>query len=438
MLFFSFCFLFFSISIAEDVTNFYDEKVKSSNETVEFINRSINEKSKKLKTLSVLLSEIYISIGDDKVFLDFIFNNLISGGAIDISEIAVFNNGIYRFVNYNEAGTYKSKRKKISDFNDIVFMDGYYVSSDVYKSETTDDLSLFLLIPIDDGVGVFVEFSVETLFYYLDESGDYSFIINKNNNLMYHPNFERIGTKANNLDVFNAKINKHWNHYEYKGKKKRALVSNDNPFGWYVVYSVWEYQVYLIVVKKLSLLMFLIFLPFVFVIVNNKANLYKKDKLTSLLSRDCFTERVFDNKVKAVCLLDLDNFKQINDKYGHDVGDEAIILFSKSLRSAAKGSDIAYRWGGEEFLFIIKGENRDVYSILNELRKDVENIKVNGMPRFTVSIGFAYYDPSDDYKSIIKKSDLALYDAKKSGRNKVMQYKATSIDKDGLKKCRRC
>lgn len=149
--------------------------------------------------------------------------------------------------------------------------------------------------------------------------------------------------------------------------------------------------------------------------------------LTSLKRRESFKANKLDQRVKALCFFDIDHFKNINDTYGHNVGDDVIKAFANCLKENIRDVDVAFRWGGEEFLVLIKGkvdESVDVYSILDRLRASVEAIDIDELPKYTVSIGYSYYDPNLDVKDLIRQADLALYESKRTGRNKVSEYKS--------------
>ncbi|MGF1690850.1 diguanylate cyclase [Photobacterium kagoshimensis] len=154
----------------------------------------------------------------------------------------------------------------------------------------------------------------------------------------------------------------------------------------------------------------------------------KIDALSGLRRRDTFKEHKVDNRTKAFCFFDLDNFKKINDNYGHDIGDKAIRAFSDCIKSGIRESDVAFRWGGEEFLVILRGKrtsSSDIHSILDRLRYKVESIDLEGIPKFTVSIGFAEYRHGLDIAQCLKNADVALYRAKQAGRNCVIGYQAS-------------
>ncbi len=163
------------------------------------------------------------------------------------------------------------------------------------------------------------------------------------------------------------------------------------------------------------------FLFFSFNLINRKIiNLIKTDKMSGLKRRDAFDEKKVDSRVIAFAMIDIDNFKKINDQYGHYIGDEAITLLSKCIQENLRKKDVAFRWGGEEFLIVLRGpesQKQNLSYILNKLRQRIENLEVPGVPNFTVSIGFSEYDTSQSVHNCIEKADDNLYKAKANGRN---------------------
>jgi diguanylate cyclase (GGDEF)-like protein len=120
-------------------------------------------------------------------------------------------------------------------------------------------------------------------------------------------------------------------------------------------------------------------------------------------------------------MFDIDNFKSINDTYGHDIGDKVIISLSNEVLQKIRQSDIAARWGGEEFLILLPNTNQQGAIVLAEkIRLAIEKLHLEEVD-FTVSVGVASFDITEDENidDAIKKADLALYEAKNSGKNKV-------------------
>ncbi|HHG8771575.1 TPA: GGDEF domain-containing protein [Raoultella planticola] len=151
------------------------------------------------------------------------------------------------------------------------------------------------------------------------------------------------------------------------------------------------------------------------------------DPLTGLLNRREFY-RIVDSslqKAEGFCLLlvDVDNFKAINDAYGHQKGDEVLRAISRILESAGRNKDKIYRWGGEEFLLFLPATSIDTALALAEtIRLSVNDYQMPGPPvPVTVSIGVAEHQ-EEEIDQLFYRVDKALYAAKKEGRNKVKRY----------------
>lgn len=157
------------------------------------------------------------------------------------------------------------------------------------------------------------------------------------------------------------------------------------------------------------------------------------DSLTGLPNRRYAIERIqqewgaSDRNARplACMVIDLDGFKQINDLYGHDVGDIALRFASESLRRVLRGQDVICRMGGDEFLVICpEASQNDSMVCAERLRKEIEQLTVNNEEnelRLTVSIGVAVRDESMASASdLIKRADCAVFRAKRLGRNRVV------------------
>ncbi len=158
------------------------------------------------------------------------------------------------------------------------------------------------------------------------------------------------------------------------------------------------------------------------------------DPLTGLSNRRFFleeTKRAIEyarryGEPASVLMLDIDNFKLINDEYGHDVGDIALKKLAEVIKRNIRGSDIAARFGGEEFVvFLPRTDERGAELVAERIRRDFKKdpIKVDNREVLTtVSIGVAELDREDDIEDLIKKADTALYRAKKTGKDKVIRF----------------
>ncbi|MHA2716007.1 GGDEF domain-containing protein [Vibrio owensii] len=151
-----------------------------------------------------------------------------------------------------------------------------------------------------------------------------------------------------------------------------------------------------------------------------------KDPMTGLLNRRGM-QAVWRNKMTkkhvALAVFDIDDFKAINDTYGHDVGDDAIRLVAKCIRDNIRHSDVASRFGGEEFVLAIYDEDFDsMLRILERVRKAIsKNSKRVVAGGFTVSGGVEFKSSSqlESFDELFKVADEKLYEAKSTGKNKI-------------------
>jgi len=125
----------------------------------------------------------------------------------------------------------------------------------------------------------------------------------------------------------------------------------------------------------------------------------------------------------SVLMADLDYFKRVNDNHGHDAGDAVLREFAGRLRRLLRREDRAARWGGEEFLILLTETGSDeARTVAEKIRRATADqpFEVNGVSlTITVSIGVATHTCDDDTDALIKRADIALYEAKQSGRNRV-------------------
>ncbi len=155
------------------------------------------------------------------------------------------------------------------------------------------------------------------------------------------------------------------------------------------------------------------------------------DPLTGLNNRAAFDksiEQEIDLATRhghtlSLMMLDLDRFKQINDNYGHIVGDAVLKSFADCIMECMRSSDIVFRYGGEEFVILLRNTKVAGAKLLAErMRKKVEkmkfdynNIKLN----ISVSIGLVEFQEGDDRLKLVERADALLYKAKEGGRNRV-------------------
>ncbi len=162
--------------------------------------------------------------------------------------------------------------------------------------------------------------------------------------------------------------------------------------------------------------------------------LYNRRFLNELLDSN-ISSRVKDGFLHAIMMIDIDFFKQVNDTYGHDVGDEVIKKLAFIMKDSIRNSDMPVRYGGEEFLMMCTNitveKTKEIADFIN---KEFAASTFSGNSEIfskTLSIGIAYYPKdADTLWKTIKYADEALYTAKNSGRNKVIEFKQ-EMHKDG-------
>lgn len=128
----------------------------------------------------------------------------------------------------------------------------------------------------------------------------------------------------------------------------------------------------------------------------------------------------------AIALFDIDNFKKLNDTYGHQAGDRALIFVAKTIMDRAREVDIAGRWGGEELVLGLVGANeKDAFEVAEHIRSRIADQPFKWGARrlrITVSAGVAAADDKNDFQKLFAAADQALYAAKKAGKNCVIRY----------------
>lgn len=149
-----------------------------------------------------------------------------------------------------------------------------------------------------------------------------------------------------------------------------------------------------------------------------------KDELTGLYNRTVACEAYL--KTDSVIMCDIDDFKKLNDNYGHNFGDIILKQVSQILISNTRNTDYPIRWGGEEFVILIDNENIEfTYSIAEKIRDKIELLEGEiledgrNCPRITMSFGVAILHRKSSLTEDLEEADRALYESKKKGKNKV-------------------
>ena len=155
------------------------------------------------------------------------------------------------------------------------------------------------------------------------------------------------------------------------------------------------------------------------------------DKLTKLASRshvleilnNTFIAARRDNKSLSLIMADLDHFKEINDNYGHQVGDQVLMGIAGRIKASVRNIDTAGRYGGEEFIIVLPTTDMiTAQQVAERVREQIASSPLSfgdNMIDLTISEGIATLNPDDTVESLIKRADSALYIAKQAGRNRV-------------------
>lgn len=154
-----------------------------------------------------------------------------------------------------------------------------------------------------------------------------------------------------------------------------------------------------------------------------------RDPLTGIYNRRHFNQVLNDEierKLRhaapmSLILFDVDHFKRVNDRWGHDVGDEVLKAITGRVDNVIRSVDVFGRWGGEEFVILLRDEAGTSAAIMAEkLRTLIANEKFSDVGTVTCSFGIADWHPGDSDTRLIKRADEALYAAKKAGRNRIV------------------
>lgn len=167
----------------------------------------------------------------------------------------------------------------------------------------------------------------------------------------------------------------------------------------------------------------------------------RTDPLTGIANRRVFVEAAegeFQRAKRfgteaALLMIDIDHFKRVNDTYGHEAGDKALVAFARVLAQAARSTDLAARFGGEEFMLLLPGTDlAGSIETAERLRESAAAIRVGstaGEFGFTISVGASSFDFQDcDWNAAQRRADSALYRAKEAGRNRVVAFGGPFLD----------
>lgn len=156
------------------------------------------------------------------------------------------------------------------------------------------------------------------------------------------------------------------------------------------------------------------------------------DSLTEINNRLKFQqilETEWDNVIRngekiALILFDIDNFKTVNDTYGHDFGDLALVQLAELMKAKVEPQHVFARWGGEEFIILVTNTvEKEAFQVAESLRFFIETKQFSGISKLTASFGVALYEQGIAREELMQRADIALYEAKKNGKNQVCVYR---------------
>ncbi|MBF0284900.1 MAG: GGDEF domain-containing protein [Magnetococcales bacterium] len=165
----------------------------------------------------------------------------------------------------------------------------------------------------------------------------------------------------------------------------------------------------------------------------------ERDALTGLPNRQTFDETIHKilqafhasahrklevaSRMAAMAVLDIDHFKRINDRFGHLIGDEVLVLFARLMKNTFRVTDFLFRFGGEEFVVILTGVTpENAHASLERFRVVVESYPFPQAGKVTLSTGYVMLNETDYAVDLLEKADKALYYAKNAGRNQVASF----------------
>lgn len=159
--------------------------------------------------------------------------------------------------------------------------------------------------------------------------------------------------------------------------------------------------------------------------VTDLSNEIQRDTLTGIYTKSYLSmhlEKIIrDDEDGVLVVIDLDDFKKINDTYGHQVGDNVLKEFTTLIQDNIRGEDIFARWGGEEFLLLLQHTTiENAMRKLEHVREKVASYTFKDAGHLTASFGVAWKEQNDNIHSLLQRADKALYQAKSRGKNKVV------------------
>ncbi len=159
---------------------------------------------------------------------------------------------------------------------------------------------------------------------------------------------------------------------------------------------------------------------------DRKDQMVLTDALTGLYNYRAYKEKIESVPQYALLVIDIDRFKKLNDTYGHGFGNKVLVKLGMIIRQSIRTGDMAFRYGGEEFVLLLPGANGTLgHKIAERLRQQVEASSFSHGKQevpVTISIGISVKNPGTDSQTVFEQADSALYKAKQAGRNNVQWF----------------
>jgi diguanylate cyclase (GGDEF)-like protein len=154
--------------------------------------------------------------------------------------------------------------------------------------------------------------------------------------------------------------------------------------------------------------------------IDSLTGAYSRAKFNNLFHSEFARSTRYFNPL-TILFIDIDNFKIVNDTYGHDIGDDVLKKFANLISINSREFDVLARWGGEEFILMLPQTNiNDGYKLAEKIRNIIASNEFDKIGTLTCSIGLSMLNKGDSHESLIKRADNALYKAKSSGRNRTI------------------
>lgn len=148
--------------------------------------------------------------------------------------------------------------------------------------------------------------------------------------------------------------------------------------------------------------------------------LYNRQKFNDVFEMMLLRRHWNEKNSFGLIIIDIDDFKKVNDMYGHQRGDKVLITVANTLSSTTRMGDILARWGGEEFVVLVPDMDKEtILFVAEKLRSAVENMNISEVGPITVSLGVSLFIKNDIEETMMHRADVALYKAKNNGRNRV-------------------